>query len=257
MEKTNFKPEDHLMKLKGKDYLEVKFRIKWFRGDYKEGDIKTERLFVNWQDGIAEFKADIFTSEGKHLGTGHGHETKAAFHDFYEKAETIAIGRALAASGYGTVNCNDMDEGRIVDGPRTNNHKSIENQFETRGKTNYTPEKKYIKPTTIKISEKQIKFLCSLLRTLEIKAENEHKFLTKILKREITSKKDITISEASILIDYLKKKVDEAEEKREEAAPQKENPFTERKTALELKKDLPPSELPEDPDGINFDEVPF
>ena len=52
------------------------------------------------------------------LAQAHGNETASDFRDYFEKAETKAIGRALAISGYGTQFTVDLDEGeRIVDTP--------------------------------------------------------------------------------------------------------------------------------------------
>jgi hypothetical protein len=48
--------------------------------------------------------------------TGHGSETQQDFPDFFEKAETKAIGRALAIAGYGTDTAADLDDGEPLDG---------------------------------------------------------------------------------------------------------------------------------------------
>ena len=64
-------------------------------------------------------KATIKNKEGQILAQGHKAENKASFSDYLEKAETGAIGRALALCGYGTQFTGDeLDEGkRIVDAP--------------------------------------------------------------------------------------------------------------------------------------------
>jgi hypothetical protein len=60
---------------------------------------------------------DEYLEEGA-LATGHGSETKSDFGDFIEKAETKAIGRALAALGFGTQFCDDFAEGdSVTDAP--------------------------------------------------------------------------------------------------------------------------------------------
>jgi hypothetical protein len=55
------------------------------------------------------------------MATGHGSETARDFKDYIEKAETKAIGRALAALGFGTQFAPDIDDGssigRVVDAP--------------------------------------------------------------------------------------------------------------------------------------------
>lgn len=111
-----FNPNDHLMSLKGKSYLEVKWRLFWFRSEAK-GKIKTEMLHLDLEKGVAVFKATVTDSEGNEA-EGHGSETSRDFLDYIEKAETKAIGRALAALGYGTQFAPELEEGeRIVDSP--------------------------------------------------------------------------------------------------------------------------------------------
>lgn len=107
-----------LMNLKGKDYLEVKYRLVWFREEFPHGSIQTE---VSEVDDVATAKATIaIPVNGNYvvLSTGHKRESKENFGDNYEKAETGAIGRALAAAGFGTQFEPEFDEGeRIVDAP--------------------------------------------------------------------------------------------------------------------------------------------
>jgi len=154
VEKT-FDPNEHLMYLtrwtkdeKGKsvmvkdEYLEVKWRLVWFRNAYPQGTIETQEMVVDldkevtvtrkkWNDslkrneeytvtgiGYARIKAIVKTGEGG-IATGTKTETAVDFPDFVEKAETGAIGRALAALGFGTqFTGGELDEGtRIVDSP--------------------------------------------------------------------------------------------------------------------------------------------
>lgn len=130
---TKFDPKKHITDLRGKDYLEVKWRLVWLRDQHPEAMIITELL--EHTDTFALFKADITipyggqAAEGVDMtgggsATGHGSETADDFGDFIEKAETKALGRALAALGFGTQFCADeLDEmagkrgERIVDSP--------------------------------------------------------------------------------------------------------------------------------------------
>ncbi len=67
--------------------------------------------------GYARYKAIVTDGKGGRA-TGTKSEKAASFPDFIEKAETGAIGRALAALGYGTQFAPDLDEAhRIVDSP--------------------------------------------------------------------------------------------------------------------------------------------
>ncbi|KXS42982.1 MULTISPECIES: hypothetical protein [unclassified Candidatus Frackibacter] len=114
----SFNPKKHLTKVKGKDYLEVKWRLVWFREEHPHYGIDTEFLILDMDQGIAVCQATISNEEGQDLAKGTKTEYKASFFDFVEKAETGAIGRALAALGYGTQFAPELEEGeRIVDSP--------------------------------------------------------------------------------------------------------------------------------------------
>lgn len=111
-----FNPREHLIDLKGKEYLQVMWRLVWFR-DEKPGwciDTRLEQL----TDNHAVFSAKIYDENGAQKAAGYGSEGVKDFKDFIEKAETKAVGRALAMLGYGTRFAPEMDEGdRIVDSP--------------------------------------------------------------------------------------------------------------------------------------------
>lgn len=141
-----FDPREHLIQLRnGKsssDYLEVKWRLVWFREECPQGEISTEVVLLDidkevqvetfaWNaekrrsekvvktaKGIAVFRAVVKDGKGG-LATGTKSESAANFADYIEKAESGAIGRALAALGYGTQFTGDeLDEkDRIVDSP--------------------------------------------------------------------------------------------------------------------------------------------
>jgi len=140
-----FDPNDHLIQLKSKDgpkdYLPVAWRLVWFREQCPNGTIETEELLVDldrevseevyvWNSerrrsekviktgkGYARYRAVVTDGKGG-KATGTKSENAASFPDFAEKAETGAIGRALAALGYGTQFAPDLDEAhRIVDSP--------------------------------------------------------------------------------------------------------------------------------------------
>jgi len=105
-----------LMELKGKSYLQVAYRLVWFREEHPDWTIETEALEI--ADDHAIFKATVRDQNGRLIATGTKSETRTGFPDFLEKAETGAIGRALALCGYGTQFAPELDEGeRIVDTP--------------------------------------------------------------------------------------------------------------------------------------------
>lgn len=115
--KTSKGTELPLLNLRGKEYLEVKYRLVWFREDHPDWSIETELISVT--DVSAYARATIRDEKSRIIATSHKFESIQGFPDFIEKAETGAIGRALALIGYGTQFCADeLDEGkRIVDAP--------------------------------------------------------------------------------------------------------------------------------------------
>lgn len=143
---TSFNPNEHMRQIKGQngqpqDYLDVKWRLVWFRSECPDGIIETEELAYDldreveaegyaWNEekrrsekitkrahGYARYRAVAKNGTGG-IGTGTKSENAASFADFGEKAETGAIGRALAALGYGTQFAPELDEEhRIVDSP--------------------------------------------------------------------------------------------------------------------------------------------
>jgi len=119
-----FDPTQYLSKFDGRDYLEVKWRVMWVRHEHPEARMTTEIVQHNEESGFALFRADVEIPNGG-KATGWGSETVRDFHDYIEAAETKALGRALAALGYGTQFCSDFDfsanarpgTAQIVDAP--------------------------------------------------------------------------------------------------------------------------------------------
>ncbi len=140
-----FNPNEHVIQLKNKqgaqDYLPVQWRLVWFREQCPQGTIETEEVQIEldreveaeafvWNNekrrsekvmkrarGYARFRAVVTDGKGGRA-TGTKSENAANFPDYIEKAETGAIGRALAALGYGTQFAPELDEEhRIVDSP--------------------------------------------------------------------------------------------------------------------------------------------
>ena len=112
-----FNPNEHMMQLKGKDYLQVAWRLVWFREDHPDWCLDSQCLEHDEEHAI--FKAVILDENGIQKSSGHGSESKRDFGDFLEKAETKAIGRAFVMLGCGTwVAADDVDAGgRVVDSP--------------------------------------------------------------------------------------------------------------------------------------------
>jgi len=96
------------IKIKGKDYVTVSERVKYFNDEYPNGCIVTE--IVKDSDTVFVVRAMIYPQglkDGNPLFTGH---SQAVIGDGYinktsalENAETSAVGRALGFMGIGVV----------------------------------------------------------------------------------------------------------------------------------------------------------
>ena len=122
-----FNPSEHLRQIERKqrqpdgsykkisnDYLDVKWRLVWFREEHPDGSITTDLLS---QPGVspAVVKATVTLPSGV-SATGFGQCGTEDWGDWLEKAETRSIGRALALLGFGTQFCEDFDD-IITDAP--------------------------------------------------------------------------------------------------------------------------------------------
>jgi hypothetical protein len=117
-DQRTFDPSRYLTKVGSADYLEVKWRLVWLREMHPEATIETE--LVSHSEQMAIFRARV-SIPGAGSATGYGSEGYNDFREYIEKAETKAIGRALAALGFGTQFCPDFDfalnGGGVVDSP--------------------------------------------------------------------------------------------------------------------------------------------
>lgn len=146
--KEDFTPNKKIERIQGKDYLPVRWRLVWFHQDTgpKAGYVTVE-LEHDRQAGFAKFFTLAWNGEGEEwrpvkingieldvcgrVATGEGSETRADFNDYYEKAATKSLGRALAGLSYGTQFAPEMDE----------KHRVVDTPSEPRGHSARAPEK--------------------------------------------------------------------------------------------------------------------
>jgi hypothetical protein len=125
---ADFDPNDHLMQLKGRDYLNVQARLLWFIRDQRALTVaglarmpyvvRTELVEMDRTNNWAHFRTYVRDVLGNEA-TMYGSESATDFADYAEKASTKSVGRALLALGYGTAFAPEMDEGdRVVDTPQ-------------------------------------------------------------------------------------------------------------------------------------------
>lgn len=114
-----FNPQDHITKLGNREYLEVKWRLVWFRDLHPQGRIETDFYMVG---NLMIAKAVILDADGHMLSSGSstvragtGKETWTGRE--IEKAETAAIGRGLAHAGFGTQFTDDDEGDNLADSP--------------------------------------------------------------------------------------------------------------------------------------------
>jgi hypothetical protein len=133
----DFDPRSRMINIPGRArgqhggaYLPTRQRMLWFRQVHPSGSIETEMIELS--ETRAVFKATVTfavytpTENPERPAwvdwvkcVGHGSETKGDFPDYIEKAETKAIGRALAAAGFGTEAAFEENPDRPADAPVT------------------------------------------------------------------------------------------------------------------------------------------
>jgi hypothetical protein len=111
-ERAQFDPSKYLTRVgkgdRAADYLEVKWRLVWLRDVAPDATLDTEHIRLD--DIAAIFKATVQLPSGGRA-TGYGNCSAEEFPDYIGKAESVAIGRALAALGFGTQFAADFVEG--------------------------------------------------------------------------------------------------------------------------------------------------
>ena len=104
--------------IRGKEYVEVKERVKYFRQEkkYENWTIATEFPVLDSEQAVC--KATIADDAQRVIATGHAHEIQSNGNinrtSYIENCETSAVGRALAIMGIG-VDDSMASAGEVVD----------------------------------------------------------------------------------------------------------------------------------------------
>lgn len=89
--------------IKGKEYVTVNERIKYFRENFEGYAMPTE--IIRLEDGVCVMKASIINPNNQVVATGHAYEKENSTFinktSYIENCETSAWGRALANFGIG------------------------------------------------------------------------------------------------------------------------------------------------------------
>lgn len=195
------------------DYLEVKWRLVWLRQGGSgmparpEWTIKTTLVEIDPAKSFAVFKAELLNGKGRLIASGHRTETKTDWTDFVEKAETGAVGRALAMAGYGTQFAPELEEGkRIVDAPvETKREPEVEKKEVPGAKPSVLPKKE--PPSSDKKQESYILMQdfqnkivnCNTLEDLKATGEQINALKSKLEEKDVETLKDGYRSRKQIL----------------------------------------------------------
>jgi hypothetical protein len=151
-----FDPAAHLTKVTGRDYLEVKWRLVWLRSDHPNATIDTEILSYDPEKAHAHVKATITLPDTGARATAHKQEDAKGFRDYLEKAETGAVGRALAMLGYGTQFAPEFD-GDTIANPVDSPIPSIRKEVLPKDELDTARSALFAQAAAVGISDRQIK----------------------------------------------------------------------------------------------------
>ena len=165
--------------IKGKEYVEVNERIKYFResGDYKGWSLSSE--VVHLDEGSCVIKALITDENGMVKATGFAQEDKSSSYinktSYVENCETSAWGRALANLGIGI-------DTSIASSNEVSMAISKQNKSTAPANKNSSTTKPALKTLTDEIKEKMIKAVADGKKDAVENALSNYKVTAKVRK---------------------------------------------------------------------------
>ena len=191
----------------GRQYVTVNERIAAFREQYKN-EMSLESEIVQMDDKSITMKAVIKDKDGRVIATGYANEEKAASNinrtSFVENCETSAWGRALANLGIG-VEESMASADEVVQAVHRQSIIGQNKPVEPTGETFEEAMSRPVETTEQKATLSQLNKIFALAKTLSIsddllKAECVEKY-------NVSTRKDLTRSQASDLIDDFEKRI--------------------------------------------------
>ena len=196
-----FNPQEHLSIVDGAAYLEVKWRLVWLREAHPDASVDTTMVESSMDHAI--FRAEVRIPDGG-SATGWGSEFREHFPNYVEAAETKAIGRALAALGFGTQFAGELstDQGEYGRSDASVPTRLIQDE-----------DAPVVKPAPIQAdaTDRQKKLIALLQRQLEFSNSD----LDEVARTQTGSALDsLNRSDASALITELQRQKQERESQR-------------------------------------------
>jgi hypothetical protein len=198
MTASKFDPSQYLSKVSGRDYLEVKWRLVWLRSEHPDASITTDMAFNDGDRAIFSARVEI---PGGGSATGWGSETADGFGNYIEKAETKAIGRALAAVGFGTQFCTEFEEGSDVSALADSPVELRRNVGRPNGVTSMSTS------STQPVTERQMNLIQALRKDLRIDVHQLDELSVEVTGKPIA---EMNRGQASTLIGEMKERLSSA-----------------------------------------------
>ena len=196
--------------IKGKPYVEVNERIRYFRENYQDHKLLTE--IISLDNGVCVMKAYVLNPEGQEIANGHAYEKEGAGFinktSYIENCETSAWGRALGNLGIGITTSiassnevenailqqNNIKDKKVKTSLGTMTEEEIFKKATQEGLSNLV--KSLEKAPNIAYKDTVIQNVCEIVRVkkwndIEFKGNLTYDKLTDIVKQELQKEKDL------------------------------------------------------------------